>query len=246
MGSCRQEVLAAVAALQIRNGGRPVSPQEIVREMQGAGTSYPEGTIRAEVVSRMCVNAPDNHATTWPDLRRVGRGQYVLNEPGSTSRTSGSTVPQPVAGAGPRDWPWEGQVQAVFCTFLASNGWEVTSAADTATKAHGVDVLALKGGRLVGAEVKGWPSTGYADTRRADEVKRTQPTTQAGHWFSQGLMKALMLLDSHPGHESLLVLPDYPRYRDLAERTRTGRAAAGVHVVLVTVEGDAASSTWNP
>ena len=35
-----------------------------------------------------------------------------------------------------------------------------------------------------------------------------------------------MLLDSHPGYESLVVVPDYPRYRDLAHRTRTGRAAA--------------------
>jgi len=41
--------------------------------------------------------------------------------------------------------------------------------ADTATKQHGVDVLASKGDRLLGAEVKGWPSKGYADVRRAEE-----------------------------------------------------------------------------
>ncbi len=66
MRSCRRKVLAAVVALQVRNGGKPVSPQEVIREMQQAGTSYPEGMIRAGVVSRMCVNAPDNHATTRP------------------------------------------------------------------------------------------------------------------------------------------------------------------------------------
>ena len=118
--------------------------------------------------------------------------------------------------------------------------------ADTATKAHGVDVLARKSDRLLGAEVKGWPSRNYADTRRAEEAKRTQPTTQAGHWFSQALMKALMLLDSHPDHESLIVLPDYPRYRDLVARTRTGCAAAGVHVILVQRDGTALSDTWSP
>lgn len=143
-------------------------------------------------------------------------------------------------------WPWEGQVQAVFGNWLRRSGWLVTGMADTATKAHGVDLLARKGDRLLGAEVKGWPSKGYADPRRASEVKRTRPTTQAGHWFAQALMKAMMLLDSHPGYESLVALPDYPRYRDLARRTARGRAAAGVHIVFVRQTGEADSNTWNP
>ncbi len=45
------------------------------------------------------------------------------------------------------------------------------------------------------------------------------------------------LPDSHPEHESLLLLPNYPRYHDLAGHTRTGRAAAGSHVALVTAHG---------
>lgn len=169
--------------------------------------------------------------------------------------STGAVVPsppsRPVAApssddSGAQGWPWEGRVQAVFGAYLNSRGWRVTSMADTASKAHGVDLLARKEERRLGAEVKGWPSVGYADPRRAHEVKRTQPTTQAGHWFSQALMKALMLLDSHPDHDSLVVLPDYPRYRDLAGRTRTGRAAAQVHVVFVSPDGSAESSTWTP
>lgn len=109
-----------------------------------------------------------------------------------------------------------------------------------------MDVLAQKDGRLLRAEVKGWPSRGYADVRRAEEGKPTQPTTQAGVWSSQAMMKAMMLLDSHPDHESLMVLPDYPRYRDLARRTRTGRAAAEVHVVFVREDGAAESEAWRP
>jgi hypothetical protein len=144
----------------------------------------------------------------------------------------------------PRAWPWEGEVQRVFVDWLTSHGWVVTSSADTATKAHGVDVVAQHGARALGAEVKGWPSKDYADPRRAAETKKTQPTTQAGHWYSQALMKAIMLLDSHPDHESLVVLPDYPRYRDLARRTQRGRGAAGVHVVFVTETGTAESDTW--
>ncbi len=45
---------------------------------------------------------------------------------------------------GPTVWPWEERVQAVFAGFLTNHDWQVTSAADTATKAHGVDLLARK------------------------------------------------------------------------------------------------------
>ena len=43
-----------------------------------------------------------------------------------------------------------------------------------------------------------------------------------------------------------MVLPDYPRYRDLATRTRTGRRAAGIHVVLLEPQGNYTSETWRP
>lgn len=152
----------------------------------------------------------------------------------------------PTAVGDPHGWPWEGRVQSVFADFLHSNGWLVTAMADTATKATGVDVLARKDSRNLGAEVKGWPSRTYSDPRRSEEVKPTLPGNQAGHWFSQAVLKGLMLLDSHPGYESLVVVPDYPRYRDLAHRTRTGRAAAGIHVVLVRDDGYATCETWTP
>jgi hypothetical protein len=59
-------------------------------------------------------------------------------------------------------------------------------------------------------------------------------------------MKAIMLLDTHPDHESLIVLPDQSRYRDLTARTATGRRAAGIHVVFVLPTGQAESDTWTP
>ncbi|MEV4539294.1 hypothetical protein AB0J82_36525 [Asanoa sp. NPDC049518] len=151
----------------------------------------------------------------------------------------------PLANAGSR-WPWEGAVQQVFADLLERHGWSVTAMADTATKARGVDLLAETDTRRLGAEVKGWPSDTYADPRRAGETKRTQPSTQAGHWFSQALCKAMLLLDSHPGRESLMVLPAHDRYRDLATRTRTGRCAANIHVVLLDRDGTYASEWWKP
>jgi hypothetical protein len=181
---------------------------------------------------------PRTEFTSHTALRHLqGLGFPIQSEP----------VPAPIteAPAG-SSWPWEGAVQAVFCGLLIGHGWTIASAADTATKATGVDVLAQNGNRHLGAEVKGWPSTGYADPRRADETKPTQPSTQAGHWFSQALFKAMLLLDSHPGYESLLVLPDFPRYRDLAARTRTGRRAADIHVVLLDPRASFTSEWWSP
>jgi hypothetical protein len=183
-----------------------------------------------------------------------------------------ATRAAPMPGAPmPGEWPWEGAVRRVLGRFLERHGWAVTASADTAladtasagtgtadtaladtTLAHaamkerGVDLRAAKAGRRLGAEVKGWPSDTYADPRRAAETKRTQPGTQAGHWFSQALCKAMLLLDSDPGTESLMVLPDFPRYRDLAVRTRTGRRAAGIHVVLLDPDGRYVSDSWYP
>jgi hypothetical protein len=175
-------------------------------------------------------------------LQRLGFSTLA----GGTSVTGREPVPTRMAAPGGPEWAWEGDVQNFFVAFLGRHGWTILGMADTATKQRGVDILAGKGDRLLGAEVKGWPSKGYADVRRAHEAKRTQPTTQAVHWFSQALLKAMMLLDSHPDHESLMVLPDYPRYRDLGRRTRTGRAAANVHIAFVQRNGQTDSDTWTP
>lgn len=234
--------------------GRPVSltAEEVERRLRGvrpeqvqthgvrvAGTVYP--VKQALAVASGLFRSDFTSQTARRLLRRLGCDLIGT----SVERAASTTRSAPAVPLDPRPWPWEGEVQAVFGNWLSRNGWLVTGTADTATKAHGVDLLARKGDRLLGAEVKGWPSKGYADPRRAEEVKRTQPTTQALHWFSQALMKAMMLLDSHPDHESLVVVPDYPRYRDLARRTSRGRTAAGIHVVFVQPSGEATCGTWS-
>ena len=261
--TCRDEILEAIHDILRRSGRHEFTVTDVLTEMSRRGTRYAESTIRTHVVSRMCSNAPDNHGMTFPDLTRVDRGTYRLGPPAEqrlahvatrddhtdrpalagTGPAAARPTPTPISASG---WPWEGNVQAVFVSVLRTHGWAIHSVADTATKARGVDVLAAKPNRRLGAEVKGFPSVGYADPRRAAETKRTQPSTQAGHWFSQALFKAMMLLDSHPGHESLMVLPDFSRYRDLGIRTRTGRAAAGVHLVLLTPDGAMNSDSWAP
>jgi Holliday junction resolvase-like predicted endonuclease len=60
----------------------------------------------------------------------------------------------------------EANVQAAVVTALAGTGWRILSVANTATKEHGIDVIAEREGRTVGVEVKGFPSHNYADPAR--------------------------------------------------------------------------------
>lgn len=145
-----------------------------------------------------------------------------------------------------KQWPWEGAVQEVFADVLLHHGWQIESFANTATKAPGIDVLAHKEDRSLGAEVKGYPSTGYEDPARAGETKRSSPSGQARNWYAKGVLAALMLREAQPGRESL---PSFPTNRAIAlssPATRTPLAGAEVHVLLLSNNGDIDCESWHP
>lgn len=170
------------------------------------------------------------------------------------SRTTSSTVgpaltpPSPSPATGLRrdvsaladhggEWHTEANVQAALVTALAGDGWRILSVANTATKEHGIDVIASRNGQTAGVEVKGYPSRGYADPARAGEVKRTSPSTQAGHWYSQALLAAMRLRGNEPQWRSVIALPDFARYRDLHAETAGSLAAAEIEVWWVDRAG---------
>lgn len=128
------------------------------------------------------------------------------------------------------EWHTEAQVQSALITALVVEGWRVLSAANTATKEHGIDVVAGRDGQTVGVEVKGFPSRRYADPSRATETKRTTPSTQAAHWYAQAVLAAMRLRSKEPTWRSVIVLPDFPRYRDLYSQTAGSLAAAQIEV----------------
>ena len=131
------------------------------------------------------------------------------------------------------DWFWEGNVQDALARFLESTGWEIREIANTATKAHGVDVMAASGHRTLAVEVKGYPSEKYADPRRAHEKKKTDPRNQCEKWFSQALFKAMRLRSSLPDAEIAVAFPDFPRYQALLRETEDSIRRLGVGVYLV-------------
>jgi Holliday junction resolvase-like predicted endonuclease len=149
----------------------------------------------------------------------------------SQAESMGTT---PAAG----EWHTEANVQATLVTALATDGWRILSVANTATKEHGIDVIAARDGQTVGIEVKGFPSRAYADPARAGEQKRTSPSTQAVHWYSQAVLAAMRLRGKEPSWRSVIALPDFSRYRDLHAETVGSVAAAGIEVWWVDQTGE--------
>lgn len=76
MRSCRDAVLDALGRLERRHGRSDFSLADIVTETLAGDPRYSERTISTHVTSRMCVDSPDHHATTFDDLERVSRGVY--------------------------------------------------------------------------------------------------------------------------------------------------------------------------
>lgn len=74
--TCRDEILACARTIGGSTG--TFSIQDLIHCMEKRGTRYAESTIRTHITSRMCTNAPDNHAVTYRDLKRIGRGKYRL------------------------------------------------------------------------------------------------------------------------------------------------------------------------
>lgn len=74
--TCRDEVLAALTRLELRDGRQVFRLVEIMAEVKAAGTRYRDSTIRTHLGSRMCGNAPDHHAVVYNDLVRVATGEY--------------------------------------------------------------------------------------------------------------------------------------------------------------------------
>lgn len=77
--TARDEVLAASTELADRALDGTFTVEEVVDTLRRRGSKYKASTIRTHVTSRMCANAPDNHAVTYRDLVRVGDGRYRLN-----------------------------------------------------------------------------------------------------------------------------------------------------------------------
>jgi Holliday junction resolvase-like predicted endonuclease len=142
-----------------------------------------------------------------------------------------------VATSPSREWFWEGNVQSAVVAHLVAAGWRIVRAADTANRERGTDIVAQRDGTTLHVEVKGWPSSSYSDPTRAGEIKRTQPTLQAGHYFAGVVLSAMQLRQRHPEDEVAVAFPDMPRYQALSDSVQDPLSVLHIGVLLVSQSG---------
>ncbi|MFC4854599.1 hypothetical protein [Actinophytocola glycyrrhizae] len=197
----------------------------------------PDGLCDAELArltgaSHQTINQTCRQLAAEGLIRRDGFGSPIMNV------GTGSRPPtRPAVTSQRPDWFWEGNVQAAMVRHLSAQGAVIRSVADTASKARGTDIVASLDGRVLHVEVKGWPSATYADSRRADEVKKTPPTMQATHWFAGAVLSALRSRGRHPTDRVLIVFPDFPRYRNLSDETAATLRTIGIETWFVEESG---------
>src|SRR5271165_1678016 len=69
-----QEVLAAANRIAGQREDWTFTPHEIVKALPNLN----EYSVRTDIVSRCCINAPANHLRRWDYFRRVGHGKYEV------------------------------------------------------------------------------------------------------------------------------------------------------------------------
>jgi hypothetical protein len=122
--------------------------------------------------------------------------------------TQSQAIPSSKVARSAELWFWEGNVQAAVVRLLVRQNCIIRSVADTASKQRGKDIVAERNGKPLWVTVKGYPNG----------TPKTPPSTQAGHWFKQALFDIIEYRGESEIAEIGMALPDFPRYRKLAEK----------------------------
>lgn len=117
---------------------------------------------------------------------------------------------------------------------MIAEGWTIVSAANTATRQRGIDLVATKSTHRLAVEVKGYPGTVYARGEKAGQPKPTAPTLQAKHWLAEAILTALLAGGTNDYTEVAIAFPNMPRYRDLIDKIRY--AIDGLRLKVLFVE----------
>lgn len=81
--TCRDEVLKTMKTLSRGSNNDAFALKVIIDQVLSQTKAYKESTIRTHITSKLCANAPVNHAMVYKDLFRVDVGYYRLNNGGT-------------------------------------------------------------------------------------------------------------------------------------------------------------------
>jgi len=140
--------------------------------------------------------------------------------------------PQVAIDSAANDWFWEGNVQNAVVTYLEGQGYTIISCADCALRQRGRDIEAQSGAGSLWVTAKGYPSG----------TAKTHASTQAGHWFKQGLFDIIAWRGEDADARLAFALPDYPRYRKLAQKVAWLIPAARFSFIWVQQDGTCRSN----
>ena len=143
-----------------------------------------------------------------------------------------------------QDWFWEGNVQNRIIEYMKEvEGFKIVKEADPLSKERGPDILAerrLNDGSLEirRVAVKGYPSTRYVEGEKKGKKKRTNPSTQARHWFSEALLELLLAKSDDENLQVALGFPDFKVYTNLIRRIKWLRDKIKFFCYLVNEDGE--------
>jgi hypothetical protein len=127
-------------------------------------------------------------------------------------------------------WFWEGNVQSKVISYLAIQGYQIRSVADTASHQQGIDIIAERDGKQLWVSVKGYPQ----------ETDRTPSSMQAGHWFKEAVFDIVEYHERDKNVSLALALPDFPRYRNMANKITWLKPVANYTYYWVNESGQVA------
>ncbi|OAB63278.1 hypothetical protein AY599_06645 [Leptolyngbya valderiana BDU 20041] len=128
----------------------------------------------------------------------------------------------------PDYWHWEGHVQDAIVEHLRAEGYDIRSAADTASKAAGKDIIAEKDGRALWISVKGFPAG----------TAKTNASSQSRHWFAKAVFDLVLYKDQEGDADLALGLPGgYKTYHALADRVTWLRTNLPFSIYWVAEDG---------
>jgi hypothetical protein len=120
---------------------------------------------------------------------------------------------------------------------LTARGWSIEAIANTETGQPGADIKACRADSVLIVEVKGYPSKTYERGPRKGQPKRTNPPTQARHWFAEALLIALLRQAENRQHHVAIAFPEFAVYTKLLTRVTESRKLLGLIVLLVEESG---------
>lgn len=209
-----------------------------------------ERTVRTHIRGASWnVDNRSQFSTKEPFLTKLDRGLFRLAgleeiECWRATVPAPAIAPMPAApaeGDPASEWHTEENTQRLLVEWLSREGWTIVRTANTATREHGLDVVAERESHRLGVEVKGYPSRFYVAGPKKGQVKISTPKEQAKKWYAHALVPAMRLRTHEPASLSVMCFPDFPVYRQLYADTALSLRAAGIDDWFVSQEGEVES-----